>query len=66
MRFSLRTLFLLILITAVLLAVMRHPYFTRLSLAVHLLGFAAWNVLAVAGLMFLLEAVERAISRMRR
>jgi hypothetical protein len=66
MRFSLRTLFLLILITAVLLAVMRLPVFQRLSLAVHLLGFALWNVLAVAALMYLVEATERFISRIRR
>ena len=66
MRFSLKTLFLITLAAAVLLAVMRLPYFTQLSLAFHLLGFALWNVLFVAGLMYALAGIEWLVRQMRR
>jgi len=66
MRFSLKTLFLITLAAAILLAAMSSPTFTGLSLAFQLLGFALWNVLFVAGLMFALATIERIISQLRR
>lgn len=73
MRFSLRTLFLITLAAAILLAVMRSPTFSGLSLTFaglslvfHLLGFALWNVLFVAGLMFALATIERLVREWRR
>lgn len=66
MRFSLKTLFLITLGAAILLAAMRTPFFLRLSIIFPLLGFAVWNVLCVAGVMYALAGMEWLIRKMRR